>query len=559
MPELLWEGKSDAVAAAKAVPYRLLEADDALSYGDANTENMIIQGDNLAALKALLPYYKGSVRCIYADPPYNTGSAFEHYDDNLEHSTWLSLMYPRLELMRDLLSEDGSIWISIDDREYANLKLICDEIFGYDCFISNISWQRTYSTRNDSKGIVNEVKHILVYGKKPDWQPNRLPRTAEMDKKYKNPDNDRVAWTSADAFAPGALTHQGMVYAIQHPFTGKMLYPTKSRCWTFSQSEIKSILSGWADYKLQDIHDEEKRAEICGISSDDVRKGVKAIVLSESIDDTKKKAEEVYKRGQWPQLYFTKKGFGGVRRKIYIDSVGGQPPTNFWPYVEVGHTDEAKKENLSLFEKQAAFSTPKPERLIQRVIFLATNPGELVLDAFLGSGTTAAVAQKMNRQYIGIEMGDHAMTHVVPRMKKVIDGEQGGISKAEKWNGGGGFRFYRLGEQLFDEFQVIRPDVKFPQLAAHIWFTETHTPYRGASDSPMLGIHKGTAYYLLYNGILGDKKPQSGNVLTSAVLKMLPSFDGQKVIYGEANRFGPARMQQEGITFKQIPTEILTF
>lgn len=314
-----------------------------------------------------------------------------------------------------------------------------------------------------------------------------------------------------------------------------------------------------ADYKLQDIHDEEKRAEICGISSDDVRKGVKAIVLSESIDDTKKKAEEVYKRGQWPQLYFTKKGFGGVRRKIYIDSVGGQPPTNFWPYVEVGHTDEAKKENLSLFEKQAAFSTPKPERLIQRVIFLATNPGELVLDAFLGSGTTAAVAQKMNRQYIGIEMGDHAMTHVVPRMKKVIDGEQGGISKAEKWNGGGGFRFYRLGEQLFDEFQVIRPDVKFPQLAAHIWFTETHTPYRGASDSPMLGIHKGTAYYLLYNGILGDKKPQSGNVLTSAVLKMLPSFDGQKVIYGEANRFGPARMQQEGITFKQIPTEILTF
>mgnify|MGYP004556036799 FL=1 len=181
MPELLWEGKSDAVAAAKAVPYHLLEADDALSYGDANTENMIIQGDNLAALKALLPYYKGSVRCIYADPPYNTGSAFEHYDDNLEHSTWLSLMYPRLELMRDLLSEDGSIWISIDDREYANLKLICDEIFGYDCFVSNISWQRTYSARNDSKGIMNEVEHILVYSKTTTWQPNRLPRTASVE------------------------------------------------------------------------------------------------------------------------------------------------------------------------------------------------------------------------------------------------------------------------------------------------------------------------------------------------------------------------------------------
>lgn len=559
MPELLWEGKSDAVAAAKAVPYRLLEADDALSYGDEDTENMIIQGDNLAALKALLPYYKGSVRCIYADPPYNTGSAFEHYDDNLEHSTWLSLMYPRLELMRDLLSEDGSIWISIDDREYANLKLICDEIFGYDCFVSNISWQRTYSARNDSKGIMNEVEHILVYSKTTTWQPNRLPRTASMNSAYKNPDHDDDLWQSVIPHAPGAITHQGMVYAIQHPFTGEMLYPSKNSCWRYQQNEMLRIMNGWCEYELRDLHDEKQRAKICGVPAEKVRSGVKSIVLAKSLEESKEHAKLVYKRGHWPKFFFTKKGYGGIRRKTYLKDQIGRVPTNLWPYEEVGHTDEAKKEILAIFDSQTSFATPKPERLIQRVIYLATQPGELVLDAFLGSGTTAAVAQKMNRQYIGIEMGDHAVTHVVPRMKKVIDGEQGGISKAEKREGGGGFRFYRLGEQLFDEFQVIRPDVKFPQLAAHIWFTETHTPYRGASDSPMLGVHQGTAYYLLYNGILGDKKPQSGNVLTSAVLKMLPSFDGPKVIYGEANRFGPARMQQEGITFKQIPTEILTF
>lgn len=559
MPELLWDGKRETVAAANRVPYRLLEADDALSYGAQDTENMIIQGDNLAALKALLPDHKGAVRCIYADPPYNTGSAFEHYDDNVEHSTWLSLMYPRLELMHELLAADGSIWISIDDREYANLKLICDEIFGYDCFVSNISWQRTYSTRNDSKGIVNEVEHILVYSKNPDWQPNKLPRTAEMDKKYKNPDNDVAKWRTDNAYAPGALTHQGMVYAIQHPFTGEMIYPSKGRCWTFSQSEVLSIMNGWCEYELRDIHDEEKRAEICGVSVEEVRPEVKSIVLAKSLKDSKAQARAVYKRGQWPRFFFTKQGKGGIARKTYLKNVGGKLPTNFWPYAEVGHTDEAKKEILALFDKQATFATPKPERLIERVIFLATQPGDLVLDAFLGSGTTAAVAQKMNRQYIGIEMGEHAVTHVVPRMRKVIDGEQGGISKAEKWEGGGGFRFYRLGEELFDEYRIIRPDVKFPQLAAHIWFTETHTPYRGKGDSPLLGIYDGTAYYLLYNGILGDKKPQSGNVLTSHVLKLLPPFDGPKVIYGEANRFGPARMMQEQITFKKIPTEIQVY
>ncbi|MBR1552479.1 MAG: site-specific DNA-methyltransferase, partial [Schwartzia sp.] len=509
--------------------------------------------------------------------PYNTHSAFEHYDDSVEHSTWLSLMYPRLELLREFLAEDGSIWISIDDREYASLKLVCDEIFGLDCFVSNISWQRTYSTRNDSKGIVNEVEHILVYSCKPDWQPNKLPRTAEMDKKYKNPDNDIIPWTSSDAFAPGALTHQGMVYAIQHPFTGEMIYPSMSACWRYQQNDMLEIMRGWCEYELKDLHDEAKRAEICGVAPEEVRPGVMGIVLSRSLEESKKQAQAIYKRGQWPKFYFTKNGKGGVRRKTYLSTVGGKLPTNFWPYAEVGHTDEAKKEILKIFEGKAPFATPKPERLLRRVIALATNPGDLVLDSFLGSGTTAAVAQKMGRRYIGVEIGEHATTHVVPRMRKVIDGEPGGVSKEEDWTGGGGFVFYRLGEKLFDEEGRLLGGTPFSALAAHIWHTETETAYEGKTAdeetlpgivsearplyghvgaASLLGVHKGVAYYLLYNGVLGDKRPHGGNVLTRKVLGMLPAFDGPKVIFGESCRIPDGGLKELSITFRQTPSAV---
>ena len=204
------------------------------------------------------------------------------------------------------------------------------------------------------------------------------------------------------------------------------------------------------------------------------------------------------------------------------------------------------------------FGTPKPERLIQRVLHIATNTGDLILDSFLGSGTTAAVAHKMGRRYIGVEMGDHAVTHCQPRLKKVIEGEQGGISKAVAWQGGGGFRFYRLGETVFDEFGTIKTEIGFHALAAHIWFMETRLPLAGQAKSPLLGVHNGAAYYLLYNGILGDRRPQGGNVLTGAVLKSLPAHDGPRVIYGETTRFGAARLEAEGITFKQIPYDVRT-
>ena len=256
------------------VPYKTLERQysfdkDGEHKEDNGSENMIIHGDNLEALKSLLPQYEGRIKCIYIDPPYNTGNENWVYNDNVNdpkirkwlgkvvgqegedlsrHDKWLCMMYPRLKLLHRLMAKDGVIFISIDDNELYNLKMICDEIFGTNCFVSNISWQRTYSTRNDSKGIVNEVEHILCYSKQPDWQPNKLPRTAEMNSMYKNPDNDDELWRNDNPYAPGAATHQGMVYAIQHPFTGKMLYPTNGRCWTFGQDLMLEHMNKWTEY-----------------------------------------------------------------------------------------------------------------------------------------------------------------------------------------------------------------------------------------------------------------------------------------------------------------------
>lgn len=234
-------------------------------------------------------------------------------------------------------------------------------------------------------------------------------------------------------------------------------------------------------------------------------------------------------------------------------------PRSVWLNSEVGHNQESRNEALSLFS-EAPFSTPKPERLLQRVIQLATNPGDLVLDSFLGSGTTAAVAHKMGRRYIGIELGEHAHTHCQPRLKKVVEGEQGGISTAVNWQGGGGFRFLRLGETVFDEYGSLNPAIRFSALAAHIWFMECKQPMAAPADSPLLGVHDDTAYYLLYNGILGDRRPDGGNVLTSKVLAGLPVTDAKRrVIYGESCRLGSSRLQQEGVVFKQIPYDVGMF
>lgn len=507
MPILNWLTRDNDIRTAARVPYRLLEEDSSLSGGDGGTGNMLIQGDNLEALKALLPFYAGRVKCIYIDPPYNTGSAFEHYDDNLEHTQWLALMWPRLELLRELLAEDGSIWVSIDDDEAHYMKVMLDEIFGRKNFIVNALWQKR--TSPDGRIHMGDAHdHILLYGAQSAREKfNDLNLTDDQANAYKNPDDDpRGPWVSTDFTAQGYRPNQ--MYTIVSP-SGLEYTPPEGRCWGNIEENYRRFLA-------------EGR------------------------------------------MWFGREGNARPRIKNYLSDANGVKSWSWWSNKEVGHNQEAKKEINVLFGASNAFDTPKPERLLQRILQIATNPNDLVLDSFLGSGTTAAVAHKMGRRYIGIEMGDHARTHCVPRLQKVIDGEQGGISETAGWQGGGGFRFYRLGPPVFDEGGHIRQDIRFPVLAAHVWFSETDRPWDGKGESPLLGIHDGRAHALLYNGILGDKRPSGGNVLTRATLalirediaKLVPHFDGPLTVYGEQSRLTPATLDRERITFKQTPYDV---
>lgn len=416
-----WPGKHEAIRQSQTPSTATLRPLKEKSVDWDTTENLYIEGDNLEVLKLLQRSYHGQVDMIYIDPPYNTGNDFVYKDsfgDTIEnyreqtgqehasnpetngrfHSNWLNMMYPRLRLAREMLSPMGVMFISIDDHESMNLRKAGDEIFGENCFVADIAWQRTYSPRNDAKGVPSEVEHILVWSKMPDWNPHRLERTAEMDAKYKNPDNDMQAWTSSDPFAPGAATHQGMVYAIQNPFTGNLIYPANTTCWRYQQGQMLDYMNGWCEYKLEDIHDEAKRAEICGIPEEDVRSNVQAIMLAQPLEESRQHAQAVFERGQWPRFYFTKNGLGGIRRKTYLDSVGGRLPTNFWPYAETGHTDEAKKEIKRLFEGKMPFDTPKPSRLIRRMLDIATDKNSLVMDFFSGSATTADAVMQANQK-----------------------------------------------------------------------------------------------------------------------------------------------------------------
>ena len=475
--ELTWIGKEKR----PRLEPRVLIEDAAKSHHAATRrrdgkdifDNMLIHGDNLLALKALEQQFTGQVKCIYIDPPYNTGTAFTHYDDGLEHSIWLGLMRERLELLYKLLANDGSLWISIDDREEAYLKVVCDEVFGRENFVANIAWQRTYSKRNDSKGIPSEVEHILVYSKTEGWMPYRLTRTKDMNEGYTSIDGDTKEWSSVTINAPGAKSHTGMVYAIQHPITGALIYPPVGRCWSFGQQQLFDYMSEWADYELKPLPDYEKRVGICGEGAN-VPETINAILLKNPKEAKTLAVERfrlgVEKKKPWPMLYFTGKGSGGIRRKQYLDSSAGRVATNLWMFEEVGHTEEAKREIFALFGAKDAFDTPKPERLIKRILEVATKEGDLVLDSFLGSGTTAAVAHKMGRRWIGIELLDHCYTNCAPRMNKVIDGEDaGGITKAVGWKGGGGYRFYELAPTLIkkDKWgqEVINKDYNPAMLA----------------------------------------------------------------------------------------------
>ena len=416
--ELTWIGKHKR----PKLEARILLEDAEKSYHAATRrenaefefDNRLIFGDNLLALKALEQEFSGKVKCVFIDPPYNTGSAFAHYDDGLEHSIWLGLMRDRLEIIKRLLADDGSLWITIDDNEAHYLKVLCDEVFGRGNFIANAIWQKKYSPQNDAKWLSDNHDHILIYAKNKEiWRPNLLPRTDAMNVRYKNPDNDpRGDWKPGDLSVK--TYNKNTDYPITTP-TGRVVNPPDGYCWRVSKEK-----------------------------------------LAEMIKDNR--------------IWFGDTGNNVPAIKRFLSEVkNGITSMTIWQYDEVGHNQDAKKE-VKQFNAKDVFDTPKPEKLVQRIIHLATNPGDLVLDSFAGSGTTGAVAHKMGRRWIMVELGEHCHTHIIPRLRKVIDGtDQGGISKAVNWQGGGGFRYYRLAPTLIvhDRWgnDIINPDYNPEMLA----------------------------------------------------------------------------------------------
>lgn len=388
--ELTWIGKEKR---PKLEPRILLEDADKSYYAPVRSEgdifdNRLIFGDNLLALKALEQEFAGKVKCVFIDPPYNTGSAFAHYDDGLEHSIWLGLMRDRLEIIQRLLAEDGSLWITIDDNEAHYLKVLCDEIFGRGNFVANIVWNHRKSVQSDIV-ISLSHNHVLVFSKsKEKLNLNRLQLVDS--EKYSNPDNDpRGLWYATPFDAPNIRPN--LTYEIENPNTGEKYLPPKGRCWRTTQTEYLKAL---ADNRI----------------------------------------------------VFGKTGKSKPQMKRFLSEAQekGSSVKTWWD--DAGTATEATKE-LQKFDSD--FDTPKPEKLLEKILHIATNPGDLVLDSFAGSGTTGAVAHKMGRRWIMVELGEHCHTHIIPRLQKVIDGsDQGGISGSLNWQGGGGFRYFRLAPTL---------------------------------------------------------------------------------------------------------------
>ena len=396
--ELTWIGKENRPRLEPRIlledPEKSYHAKQRVTENDI-FDNRLIFGDNLLALKALEQEFAGKVKCVFIDPPYNTGSAFTHYDDGIEHSIWLSLMRDRLELIRRLLSDGGSLWITIDDNEAHYLKVLADEIFGRDCFVASVIWEKADSPRNSARQFSTDHDYVLVYSKAPDWLPRRLPRTEEADSIYSNPDNDeRGPWLPGDPYANKPYS-KGR-YTIEGP-TGRKFSPPPGRFWRVSEQ------------KLRDLNSDGR-------------------------------------------IWWGPTGDARPSIKRYLSEVSDLVVRTLWTKKDVGSNRTSKNEMRALFPGDESFTTPKPEALIERVLRTSTEPNDLVLDSFAGSGTTGAVAHKMGRRWIMVELGEHCHTHIIPRMKKVIDGEdKGGVTETVEWNGGGGFRYFHIAPSLLEK------------------------------------------------------------------------------------------------------------
>ena len=503
--ELTWPGKEDRPALE---PRILIERPEMSHYaatrgeGD-HFENLLIKGDNLLALKALEADYAGKVKCVFIDPPYNTGSAFTHYDDGLEHSLWLGMMRDRLECIHRLLSDDGSLWVTLDDNEAHYFKVMADEVFGRGNFVSNVVWQKKYSKQNDAKWLSTSHDHVLLYAKSKEiWRPNQVDRTENQLKGYKNLDNDpRGPWQSVVyTCAKTRAERPNLYYGIKHPLTGELVYPSETRVWGYDQNR----------------HEQH------------VRDGL----IWWGVNNEKDK----------PRL------------KSFLEKVGkGLVPDTLWLRDDAGDNQDAKREAMTL-NSADVFATPKPERLLAKVIQIATNPGDLVLDSFAGSGTTGAVAHKMGRRWIMVEIGDHADTHIVPRLKKVIDGtDQGGISKAVGWQGGGGFRYCTLAPSLLAKDawgnwvidKAYNPEMLAEALCKHLGFR--YAPSQDANEWWRHGQSSETDFLYV-----------TTQSLTFDALKLLSDAVGpDRTLLVCARAFAGQLDQFPNLTAKKIPSAIL--
>jgi len=592
MPTLNWIGKEAVLNHHNEVPFHLLRCNPDLSIGEPDSGNLLVEGDNLLALKALLPYYAGQVKCVYIDPPYNTGNENWIYNDNVNspeirewlgkvvgkevedlsrHDKWLCMMYPRLVLLRELLSEEGSIWVSIDDHEVEHARILLNEVFGASNFVATVIWQKVFSPKNSAKYLSEVHDYVLLYTRnKAIWSRNLLPRSESQNDRYSNPDDDlRGPWTSGDLSARNYYSEG--TYPVITPSGRVIDGPPKGTYWRVSKEKLLEL-------------DQDGR------------------------------------------IWWGEDENNVPRLKRFLSEVkDGIVPQTLWIYNEVGHTQEAKKELIQICDFESSedvFITPKPTRLIRRILQIATGPNDLVLDSFAGTGTTGQAVLEQNqddggqRRFILIEMAQNVVRAITQqRLQRVVQGySYKGTDRTElfkekltvtnfkqsaqilkqidelkqtyktnydgfetkiehehvvlygktkidgfKQGVGGGFRYCQLGETLFDaNGQLRQAEVAFGDLARHVFFTETGSPlpFEVQAVTPLIGIHNNTAIYLLYNGIMADVQPDGGNILTRTILASLPPHPGPKIIYGNGCLLSQDYLQQQNITFRQTPYEI---
>lgn len=525
MPSLDWIGKKAVVEHHKQVPFHLLRCNDALSVGEPGSGNLLVQGDNLLALKALLPYYAGQVKCIYIDPPYNTGNEGWIYNDNVNspemrdwlgravgkeaedlsrHDKWLCMMYPRLALLREFLSDDGGvIFVSIDDYEYHRLRMLMDEIFMPNRWIGTLIWKRrqTPDSRN-LNGVSTDHEYVLCYSKAGNV---RFKGQAKDLTKYSNPDNDSNGpWMSDNLTGlAGPLERPNLHYNVVNPATGKSYPPHPTRGWIYGPERMNELI-------------------------------------------------------QEGKILWPKSDSGRPRLKRFLSDMKSET-TGFSTFLNAPANIEGTRAiNAILGEKVFAF--PKPPGLVSILVDQVTDKESLVLDSFAGSGTTGQAVLTINkedggnRRFILVEMDkDICQSATAVRLTRTIQGYKGFEAL------GGGFRFCDLGEPLFSPAGTIEEDtVSFKDLAHHVFFIATGEPLPHGAElkTPRLGVSNGVAVYLLYNGILGDKSVNGGNVLTREILASLPPHDGTRIIYGNGCRIGAERLRRENIIFRQIPYEV---